>query len=139
MDGVVKVITGRNVPGQKCVGLIYKDWPVFIAEGDETHCVGDILAMIAAQDERTARKAAKLVKIEYEVLKPVLTPEEAMAPDAPLVHPPKPNKLCQTGISRGNFDEAWKDAAHTVNVKVQTQHIEHAFLEPESALAIPLA
>jgi CO/xanthine dehydrogenase Mo-binding subunit len=72
------------------------------------------------------------------VLKPVLTPEEAMAPDAPLVHPPKPNKLCQAGINRGNFDEAWKNAAHTVNVKVQTQHIEHAFLEPESCLAIPL-
>ena len=138
LPGVIKVITARDVPGEKCVGLIYRDWPVFIGEGDETHCVGDILAMVAADDERTARKAANLIKVEYEVLKPVLTPEEAMAPDAPLVHPPKPNKLCQAGISRGNFDDAWKNAAHTVNVKVQTQHVEHAFLEPESCLAIPL-
>jgi xanthine dehydrogenase molybdenum-binding subunit len=138
VPGVVKVITARDVPGEKCVGLIYRDWPVFIGEGDETHCVGDILAMVAADDERTARKAANLIKVEYEVLKPVLTPEEAMAPDAPLVHPPKPNKLCQAGISRGNFDDAWTHAAHTVNVKVQTQHVEHAFLEPESCLAIPL-
>ncbi|MGO9245236.1 MAG: molybdopterin cofactor-binding domain-containing protein [Verrucomicrobiia bacterium] len=138
LPGVIKVITARDVPGEKCVGLIYRDWPVFIGEGDETHCIGDILAMVAADDERTARKAANLIKVKYEVLKPVLTPEEALAPDAPLVHPPKPNKLCQAGISRGDFDDAWKHAAHTVNVKVQTQHVEHAFLEPESCLAIPL-
>jgi xanthine dehydrogenase molybdenum-binding subunit len=138
LAGVVKVITARDLPGEKCVGLIYRDWPVFIGEGDETHCIGDILAMVAADDERTAREAVKLIKVEYQVLKPVLTPEEAMAPDAPLVHPPKPNKLCQAGIGRGDFDRAWKRAAHTVNVKVQTQHVEHAFLEPESCLAIPL-
>jgi xanthine dehydrogenase molybdenum-binding subunit len=139
LPGVVKVITARDVPGEKCVGLIYRDWPVFIGEGEETHCVGDILAMVAADDERTARQAARLIQVDYQVLKPVLTPEEALAPDAPLVHPPKPNKLCQAGINRGNFDDAWKNAAHTVNVKVQTQHVEHAFLEPESCLAIPLA
>jgi CO/xanthine dehydrogenase Mo-binding subunit/aerobic-type carbon monoxide dehydrogenase small subunit (CoxS/CutS family) len=138
LPGVVKVITARDVPGKNCVGLIYKDWPVFIGEGEETHCVGDILAMVSADSERTARKAAKLIKVEYEVLKPVLTPEEAMLPDAPLIHPPKPNKICQTGITRGDFDAAWKSSAHTVNIKVQTQHIEHAFLEPESCLAIPL-
>ena len=138
LPGVVRIITARDVPGQKCVGLIYKDWPVFIGEGEETHCIGDMIAMVAADDERTAHKAARLIKVDYQVLKPVLSPEEALAPDAPLVHPPKPNKLCQTGITRGKFDEAWKNAAHTVNVKVQTQPVEHAFLEPESCLAIPL-
>ena len=138
LAGVVKVITAKDVPGERNVGLIYKDWPVFIGEGEETHCVGDILAMVAAEDVLTARKAAKLIKIDYKTFKPVLTPEEALAPDSPLVHPPKPNKVCQTGIARGDFEEAWKKSAHTVNVKVQTQHIEHAFLEPESCLAIPL-
>jgi aldehyde oxidoreductase len=138
LPGVVKVITAKDIPGEHKVGLIYKDWPVFIGEGETTNCIGDIIAMVAAEDERTARKAAKLVKVEYEVLKPVLTPEEALAPDAPMVHPPKPNKLCQTGLVRGDFDEAFKKSAHTVNVKCQTQHIEHAFLEPESCLAIPL-
>lgn len=138
LPGVTKIITAKDVPGEKCVGLIYKDWPVFIGEGEKTHCVGDIIAMVAAVDERSARKAAKLVKVDYEVLKPVLTPEDAMAPDAPLVHPPKPNKLCQTGIARGDFDSAWQSSAHQVHTHVQTQHIEHAFLEPESCLAIPL-
>src|SRR6266404_5166720 len=138
LPGVMKIITAQDVPGEKCVGLIYKDWPVFIGEGEVTHCVGDIIAMVAAVDERTARRAATLVKVDYEVLTPVLTPEEAMAADAPLVHPPKPNKLCQTGISRGDFESAWQASAHQVSTKVQTQHIEHAFLEPESCLAIPL-
>jgi xanthine dehydrogenase molybdenum-binding subunit len=139
LPGVARIITARDVPGEKCVGLIYRDWPVFIGEGEETHCVGDILAMVAAEDERTARRAARLIRVDYQVLKPVLSPEDALAPDAPLVHPPKPNRLCQAGINRGNFDEAWKNSAHTVNVKVQTQHIEHAYLEPESCLAIPLS
>jgi xanthine dehydrogenase molybdenum-binding subunit len=139
MPGVVKVITAKDIPGEHKVGLIYKDWPVFIGEGEVTNCIGDIIAMVAAKDERTAHRAAKLIQVEYEVLKPVLTPEEAMEPDAPLVHPPKPNKLCSTGLTRGNFEEAWAASAHTVNHTFQTQHIEHAFLEPESCLAIPLA
>src|SRR5271154_3906571 len=121
LPGVTKIITARDVPGEKSVGLIYKDWPVFIGEGEETHCIGDILAMVAAVDERTARKAAKLVKVDYEILKPVLTPEDAMAPDAPLIHPPKPNKLCQTGITRGDFESAWQAAAPPGHTKTHKQ------------------
>jgi len=88
--------------GQKMRGLIYKDWPVvFIAEGDETHCVGDILAMIAAQDERTARKAAKLDQGRVtKSLSRCSRPRKRWLPDAPLCIPPKANKLCQTGKSR---------------------------------------
>ncbi len=134
----VTAITAKDIPGEHNVGLIYKDWPVFIGEGETTHCVGDIIAMVAAEDERTARAQAKLVKVEYEVLKPVLSPEDALLPDAPLIHPPKPNKLCSTGLVRGSFDDAFRNSAHTVNLKCQTQHIEHAFLEPESCLSIPL-
>src|SRR5258708_2907007 len=73
LPGAMKIITARDVPGEKCVGLIYKDWPVFIGEGEVTHCVGDIIAMVAAVDERSARQAARLVKVDYEVLTPVLT------------------------------------------------------------------
>lgn len=134
--GVVKVITAKDIPGEHKVGLVYKDWPVFIGEGETTNCVGDFIAMVAAEDERTARKATKLVKVEYEVLKPVLSPEEALLPDAPLIHPPKSNKLCSTGLTRGDFDDTFKKSAHTVNLKCETQHIEHAFLEPESCVAI---
>ncbi len=134
----VKVITAKDIPGEHKVGLVYKDWPVFIGEGEVTNCVGDIIGMVAAEDERAARNSAKLVKVEYEVLLPVLTPEEALLPDAPRVHPPKPNKLCSTGLTRGDFDDAFKKSAHTVNLKCETQHVEHAFLEPESCVAIPL-
>jgi selenium-dependent xanthine dehydrogenase len=134
----VRVITAKDIPGERKVGLVHKDWPVFVGEGETTNCIGDIIAMVAAKDERAAREAAKLVEVDYEVLKPVLTPEEALLPEAPLVHPPKPNKLCQTGLVRGDFEKAWKNSAHTVHAKCETQHVEHAFLEPESCLAIPL-
>jgi xanthine dehydrogenase molybdenum-binding subunit len=133
----VTAITAKDIPGERKTGLVHKDWPVFIGEGETTHCIGDIIAMVAAEDERTARALAKQIEVEYEVLKPVLTPEEALLPDAPLVHPPKSNKLCQTGLTRGDFDDAFQKSAHTVHVKCETQPIEHAFLEPESCLAIP--
>jgi xanthine dehydrogenase molybdenum-binding subunit len=134
----VTAITAKDIPGERKTGLVHKDWPVFIGEGETTSCVGDILAMVAAEDERTARAQASQIEVEYEVLKPVLSPEEALAPGAPLVHPPESNRLCQTGLTRGDFDAAFKNSAHTVHVEVQTQLIEHAFLEPESCVAIPV-
>jgi selenium-dependent xanthine dehydrogenase len=133
----VTAITAKDIPGERRVGLIYKDWPVFIGEGEVTSCVGDIIAMVAAEDERAARQAAKLVSVEYEVLKPVLSPEEALLPDAPLVHPPESNRLCSIGLVRGEFDNAFPKSAHAVHIRCETQYVEHAFLEPESCLAIP--
>jgi len=98
--------------------------------------------MIAAQDERTARKGgeAMIQGRSTSPKRPVLTPEEAMLPDAPLVHPAEGEQLCQTGISRGNFDEAWKNAAHTVNVKVpDAALLSHASWNRSRRMAIPLA
>ena len=83
--GVMAVVTARDVPGKRFFGLIVDDWPGFVAEGEETHYVGDVLAAVAAVDARTARAAAALVDVEYEVLPPVTDPEEALRPGAPRV------------------------------------------------------
>ena len=78
VPGVVAVATYRDVPGKRWYGLIYPDWPGFIAEGEEVRCVGDFLAAVAAVDEHTARTAAALVEVEYELREPVLTPQDAI-------------------------------------------------------------
>ena len=136
--GVERVITAKDVPGERWNGLIVSDWPVFVAEGEEVRYVGDVLAAVAAVDEHTAREAAALVEVEYEPLPPVLSPEEALAKDAPRVNPAYDNLLSRTVVSRGDAASAEKQSAHVVRGTWITQRIEHLFLEPESALAEPL-
>jgi len=137
LEGVVKVVTARDVPGERYQGLIYKDWPLFVAEGEETRCVGDVLAAVAAVDQRTARRALELIEVTYEVLQPITTPEDALKLDAPKLHK-KGNLLSTSVMRRGDADEALRDSAHVVTATFSTQLIEHAFLEPESCLAMPL-
>ena len=139
LPGVVAIATATEVPGDRWVGLLYDDWPVFVAEGEEVRCVGDVLAAIAAEDEATARRAARLVRVEYEVLEPVLEPVWALEGDAPQVNPRHENLLSETVVERGDSEAALATSTHTVSGTWRTQRIEHLYLEPESALAEPLA
>jgi aldehyde oxidoreductase len=134
--GVVAVVTWRDVPGRRSQGLIVADWPLFVAEGETTRYLGDVLAAVAAETRAQARAAAALVDVEYEVLEPVGDPLEALRDDAPRVHAGG-NVVSVSRVRRGDVDEALAGAAHVVTESFRTQRIEHAFLEPESCLAGP--
>ena len=134
--GVIAVVTARDVPGKRFYGLILEDWPGFVAEEEETRCVGDVLAAVAAVDARTAREAARLVEVEYEVLPPVTDPEKALEPGAPRVGPDG-NLLSRSVINRGDAEAALASSAHVVEGTWQTQRIEHLYLEPEACVAAP--
>jgi xanthine dehydrogenase molybdenum-binding subunit len=135
-EGVVRVATSADVPGERWYGLIHKDWPGFVAVGEEVRCVGDILAVVVAETAYLAQKAASLVQVEYELLTPVLDPEEAIQPGAPQVNPNRAdNKLSETVIRRGDIENALNNSAHVVEGIWHTQRIEHLYLEPESAVA----
>jgi xanthine dehydrogenase molybdenum-binding subunit len=138
LPGVEAVATADDVPGERWYGLVYNDWPGFVAVGEEVRCVGDVLAAVAAVDEATARQAAALIEARYEVLEPVLDPEEALAEGAVQVNPQHPNELSCTRVERGDADQALADSAHVVSGTWHTQRIEHLYLEPESAVAEPL-
>ncbi|HXE41169.1 MAG TPA: molybdopterin cofactor-binding domain-containing protein, partial [Azonexus sp.] len=138
LAGVEKVVTAKDVPGDRWVGQIYKDWPVLVAEGEEVRYVGDVLAVVVAETPRIARAAAALVEVAYERLPPVLDPAEAIKPGAPQVNPKHDNVLSLTKIERGAVDAALASSAHVVSGTWRTQRIEHLFLEPEAALAVPL-
>jgi selenium-dependent xanthine dehydrogenase len=137
VPGVVAVATARDVPGNRWVGILYADWPCFVAEGEEVRAVGDVVAAIAAESPRAAREAAELVEVEYEPLPPVLDPAEAIKPGAPRVNPKHDNVLSVTRYARGDVDAALAASAHVVSGTWVTQRIEHLFLEPEAALAVP--
>lgn len=138
LAGVERVITWRDVPGQRFQGLITRDWPVLVAEGEETRYVGDVIAAVAAKTRRLARRAAALIEVEYEVLEPVLDPEQALEPGAPRLHP-QGNLLSRSETKKGDAVAALAASAHVVEESFHTQFIEHAYLEPESALAVPVS
>lgn len=135
--GVERVLTARDVPGERYVGLIVRDWPILVAEGEETRYVGDVLAVVVAEDQNLARRAAAQIDVEYEVLTPITSPEQALLPDAPRIHP-KGNLLSKSYIHRGDIERAFKESTHVVEGEYVTQHIEHLFLEPEACIAEPL-
>jgi len=137
VPGVRAVATAADVPGERWYGLLLNDWPGFVAVGEEVRCVGDVLAAVAAADRHTAREAARLVEVSYELLPPVLDPHHALAPDAPRVNPQHENLLERAVVRRGDADAALAASAHVVSGTWTTQRIEHLFLEPESALAEP--
>jgi selenium-dependent xanthine dehydrogenase len=139
LPGVAAIATAKDVPGNRWVGLIYKDWPCFVAEGEEVRTVADCIAAVAADNPHTARAAAKLVEVEYEVRPAVVDPAEAIKPGAPQVNPMHDNLLQVTHIERGDTDAALAASAHVVSGTWKTQRIEQLYLEPESALAVPEA
>jgi xanthine dehydrogenase molybdenum-binding subunit len=136
LPGVVQVLTAADIPGQRKVGLIVQDWPVLVAEGELTRCIGDVLAVVVADTQHRARRAAGAVEVDYEALEPVTDPESALAPGAPRVHDTG-NLLEACAYSRGDVDAALAAAAHVLEETFTTQRIEHAFLEPEACLAVP--
>jgi len=138
LPGVVCVATAADVPGDRWYGVIDNDWPGFVAEGEQVRCVGDFLVAIAAEEAHVAREAARLVRVDYEPLEPVLDPADALRDDAPQLNPKHPNLLSRTVIRRGDADAVLSASAHVVSGRWTTQRVEHAFMEPESALAEPL-
>jgi selenium-dependent xanthine dehydrogenase len=134
--GVVGVVTASDVPGERTQGVLTRDWRQFVAEGETTAYVGDVIAAVAAETRAAASEAAALVEVEYEVLEPVTDPFQSMADGAPKLHE-SGNVLSVSEVKRGNVDAALARAAHVVTETYRTQFIEHAFLEPESSLAVP--
>jgi selenium-dependent xanthine dehydrogenase len=135
--GVVRIFTAADVPGQRSVGLIQQDWPLFVAEGEETRYVGDVLAAVVAETTLAARMAVEKIAVEYEVLAPVTDPFEALKPDAPAIHAGG-NVLSTTVIQRGDLAEARARSAFISSGRYETQRIEHGYMEPEGAIAYPV-
>ena len=135
LPGVLGVLTAEDVPNNK-VGHIQQDWDVMIAKGGVTRCVGDAICLVIAENEDILARAKKLVKIDYEELEPVRSVYEAKAPGAPLIH--EKGNLCQSRhVTRGDAKKALAESKYVVTRSYSTPFTEHAFLEPECALAFP--
>ena len=137
VPGVVDIFTAEDIPGDVKVGHLKRDWDAMIAVGGITRYLGDVICLVAAESYDAAKKAAKLVKVKYEVLECVRNPYEAMAEDAPKIHEDG-NLLGHTHIARGDVDAALKASKYVLSEKFYTPWTEHAFLEPECAVSVPM-
>lgn len=135
LEGVRGVVTAADIPGSNKIGHIKKDWDTLIPVGGITRYLGDAICLVAGDTPEIVEEAKKLVEIEYEELPAVFSPEEAMQPDAPKVHQ-SGNILAREQIKRGNAQEAIKGSAYSVTRTYETPFTEHAFLEPECAIAM---
>ncbi len=132
---VVRVLTAKDVPFNKC-GHLVPDWDVMIAEGNITRYVGDSIALVATRHKETLDEALALVDVAYEELTPITNPLDALKEDAPKLHE-KGNILFTQELKRGDVDGAIASAAHVVTQHYSTPMTDHAFMEPECAIAIP--
>ena len=139
LEGVVCVLTAKDIPGENYIGHIEKDQPTLIPEGEITHYLGDAIALVCARSREILEEAKKLVKVEYEPLPAVHNPEEAARADAPLVFENRRDNLqAFKHVSRGNAEEAIKNSRYVLHHQFTTPWTEHAFLEPECCVALPL-
>ncbi len=135
LSGVHWIFTAKDIPGEKKVGLILQDWSVMIDEGETTHYIGDVVAGVVADSEEIAREAVKLIKVEYEVLKPVTDVFDAI--DGERVHTDRPNNFDTTQFTIGDANGVLERSKYVSKGTYETQRVEHAFLEKEAAIARP--
>lgn len=135
LPGVRAVLTAADVPGNNKVGHLKKDWDTMIPVGGITRYLGDAICLVAAETPQLVEQAKSLVKVEYEVLTPVFDPKLAMEEGAPLVHETG-NILAHEHLVRGDAKKAIAESAYVVTQTYTTPFTEHAFLEPECAIAI---
>ena len=135
--GVRAVFTAADIPGELMMGIIYKDWPVMIPVGGFTSYAGDVLAIIVADSRLNARNAIDDVVVEYKPLTPITDARNAIAGNDIAVWKTDSNILSKSTYKRGDAEVAIASSAHVVRETFETQRIEHAFLEPESTLAVP--
>ena len=140
LDGVIKVLTAKDIPGSKKVGMLVKDCDMYISAGEITRCIGDVIACVIADSKPISVAAAKLIEVEYEILEPLTDPLDALTSDI-LIHEGG-NLLKETVICYGvdmkdgaGIEDVFKHSTHVVKETFQTQLIEHAYLELENSIA----
>ncbi|MDD3877048.1 MAG: selenium-dependent xanthine dehydrogenase [Bacteroidales bacterium] len=136
LEGVVRIFTAGDVPGRINIGLIQQDWPLMIAKGAITNYIGDVIAGVVAKTRSIARKAANLIKVDYEILEPVTDVFKALEPESPILHG-NSNELENCKLKLGDYEKALKESIYIASGTFHTQRIEHAFLEVEAAIAMP--
>lgn len=133
LPGVEAVLTAADVPGKNLFGLIPN---IPIIADERSRYYGDVVAIVAAVNKKIARQATDLIKVKYKELPAVFDPEEALEKNAPQLYPDG-NQIVHHKLRKGSVEKGFDEADFILQETFTTQPIEHAYLEPEAALAAP--
>jgi CO/xanthine dehydrogenase Mo-binding subunit len=132
--GVLRILTAEDIPGKIKFGQIIPDYPTLVHK--RIRSTGDVLALVVAETRAQALAALALIKVEVQDIAPVFDPEEAMNPDTALINPEHGSNVCNYHCVRtGDITQAEEEADLIIAETFTTSRVEHAYLEPEAALA----
>lgn len=127
-DGVVKVFTAKDIPGENQIGGIVPDEEL-LASG-HVHFCGMPVALVIARTDETARAAVKKIKAEFEPL-PVITDPRIAKEKGELIIPPRTFAI-------GDINTGWAKSDYIFEGRTETNGQEHLYIETQGAYAIPL-
>ena len=133
MPGVVGIITEKDIKGTNRIREVNPDRPLLCE--DVVRSYGDPIAIVAAETREQARAAAAAVKMEFEPLPVMMTPQEAIAPGSYQIHNHSPNLISTTPQIKGDAEKAFAESAYVVEAQFSTQVNHQAPLEPEVSVA----
>ncbi len=138
LKGVVAVLTADDIPVEHNHGLVIFDWPVMVGVGERVRYVGDAIAIIAAETQQIAEQASALIEAEFD-LQPVITnPVQARQVGVPQIHE-KGNLLKHIKVRKGDMEKGFAEADVILEHTFHTPTTDHAFIEPECSIGVPLA
>ena len=137
LPGVVTVLTAEDIPGEHNHGLVVYDWPAIVGLNERVRYVGDSVAIVAAETQEIAEQAVRLIEAEFELQPVVSNPVQARQPESPSLHE-SGNLLKHIKVRKGNMEQGFADADVIMEHTFHTATTDHAFLEPECSIAVPL-
>ncbi len=142
--GILGVLTAKDIPGDPIYGLITADQPALC--DDEVRFVGDALAVVVGETPEQVEAAVAMIAVELDPLPAITDPLQALAPDAPVLHPrlkadypDMPNVLKHHAVRKGDLAIGFAEADVVIEDYYETPFIEHAYMEIESCIAVPEA
>jgi carbon-monoxide dehydrogenase large subunit len=148
--GVAAVLTADDLSNKK-FGLSLRDEEIFASK--KVRYIGDVIAAVAAEDEKTAEAALDLIECDYEELPAVLNTDDALLENAPLVHEemvsyelnpimtshwkpvPGTNIVHQTVHTRGDVERGFAESDYVFEDTFRSHRVQHCSLEPHAVLA----
>jgi len=134
--GVLRIVTAADIPGAVRYGQIDQDYPMLAQDRILSH--GDVVALVVAETREAALEAAKWIEVSADPLPPLTDPETALRPDAPVIRPGTlDNIVNHHKIRRGDARRVLSECDIVIEHTFRTSFVEHAYLEPESAVCVP--
>ena len=133
MPGVAGIMTAKDIKGNNRIKTILPDQPILCE--DRVRCLGDPIAIVAARTKQEALAAAEAVRVDYDPLPVLKTPEEAMADGAIQIHTEWPNLCFRQPQIKGDAEKAIAKSAAVIEAEFSTQMNHQAPLEPEATVA----